>query len=74
MLSTVKEGKEYYFGCGEHGAIVRRQNGKLQYLELQGANGDNGFKELNYNVLKKRFKAKKPSTQVYKIKIAKHTY
>lgn len=59
VLSTVKEGKEYYFGCGEHAAIVRRQNGKLQYLELQGANGDNGFKELNYNVLKKRFKAKK---------------
>ena len=35
LLKKVEEGKEYYFVCGRHAAIVRRIDGALQYLELQ---------------------------------------
>ena len=34
-LKAVREGKEYYFECGSHAAIVRMINGDLQYLEMQ---------------------------------------
>ena len=34
-LKTVQEGKEYYFECGSHAAMVRMVNGDLQYLEMQ---------------------------------------
>lgn len=37
LLAKVEEGKEYYFVCGRHAAIVRRHEGVLQYLELQSA-------------------------------------
>jgi hypothetical protein len=57
VLQNVKEGKEYYFGCGAHGAVVRKINGELQYLELQMGK-ENGFKKLTKEELKKRFKAK----------------
>lgn len=64
VLSNVKEGKEYYFGCGSHGAVVRRKNGELQYLELQ-KNKENGFKHLNSEVLRERFLAHKSHTFGY---------
>ena len=34
-LKGVQEGKEYYFECGRHAAMVRMVNGDLQYLEMQ---------------------------------------
>lgn len=37
LLKNVVEGKEYYFITGRHASIVRRVDGKLQYLELQSA-------------------------------------
>lgn len=40
LLKEVVEGKEYYFAAGQHAAIVRKLNGKLQYLELQTENAD----------------------------------
>lgn len=55
LLLHVKEGKEYYFACAEHAAIVRKHNGILEYLELQDK--DNGFKPLHMGVLKTRFHA-----------------
>ena len=37
LLNRVEEGKEYYFITGRHASIVRKIDGKLQYLELQSA-------------------------------------
>ena len=61
LLKTTQMGKEYYFTCGSHAAIVRRTETGLEYLELQSAYS-NGFKPLNENVLKRRFAAKKSHT------------
>ena len=58
LLKQVVEGKEYYFTCAKHAAIVRKTGGKYQYLELQGTGVKNGWKELNSTVLKDRFGAK----------------
>ncbi len=58
LLKTVKEGREYYFTCGAHAAIVRKVESGFEYLELQSSSR-NGFKPLNTDVLKWRFGAKK---------------
>ena len=43
LLKRVQQGKEYWFACGRHAAIVRKNDdGILQYLELQSAN-DSGW-------------------------------
>ena len=50
-------GKEYYLGIGRHVAIVRKTaDGKFEYLELQ-TETQNGWHNLNVNVLKQRFAA-----------------
>lgn len=61
LLKSVKEGREYYFTCGAHAAIVRKVENGFEYLELQSANS-NGFKPLNTDILKWRFGAKKSHT------------
>jgi hypothetical protein len=58
LFKTVEEGKEYYFAIAEHAAVVRKVNGVMQYLELQSPL-ENGWKTLDDNVLKWRFKAKR---------------
>lgn len=58
LLKTIKEGREYYFTCGAHAAIVRKVESGFEYLELQSSSR-NGFKPLNTDVLKWRFGAKK---------------
>ena len=56
LLGTMRKGHQYYFGCGKHVAIVRVQNGKFQYLELQDADSAaNGWFELSQETLKSRF-------------------
>lgn len=35
VLAEVQEGREYYFECARHAAIVRKVGDELQYLELQ---------------------------------------
>lgn len=68
LLKQVEEGKEYYFSTGQHAAIVRREKGKLQYLELQEEK-DNGFKQFTTQTLKKRFNCKQSNTRYgYKLK------
>lgn len=57
LLKTVSEGKEYYFTCGAHAAIVRKIGTSYEYLELQSKNS-NGFKPLTNMALKQRFGAK----------------
>jgi hypothetical protein len=49
LLGKVEEGKEYYFVCGRHASIVRKENGTLQYLELQSAT-QSGWTNFNGNV------------------------
>lgn len=61
LLKTTQMGKEYYFTCGSHAAIVRRTETGFEYLELQSPYV-NGFKPLDGNVLKRRFAAKKSHT------------
>nr|DAS52309.1 MAG TPA: minor capsid protein [Caudoviricetes sp.] len=58
LLKTVEEEKEYYLSTGAHAAIIRKIKGNFEYLELQSAT-ENGFKKLDINILKKRFKCKK---------------
>ena len=57
LLDTVEDGKEYVFMTGRHASVVKRENGNLQYLELQSF-AQNGWKDLNDDVLRKRFKAR----------------
>ena len=54
LLSTLIPGKEYYLATGLHAAIVRKNNGKYEYLELQSSS-NNGWQELNDSVLATRF-------------------
>ena len=58
LLKEVKGKKMYYFTCGSHAAIVRKNNDKYEYLELQ-SRSDNGWKTLDNDALKKRFCAKR---------------
>lgn len=49
LLNQVEKGKEYYFVCGRHAAIVRRtEEDVLQYLELQSSRR-NGWIDFNSN-------------------------
>ena len=60
VLNNAKVGKEYYFACGSHAAVVRRLDAaRFQYLELQDDPAQNGFKDLTKDVLKVRFAAKR---------------
>lgn len=68
LLESVEDGKEYYFTAGQHAAVVRRTGDGLEYLELQSGEEDgNGWKELNKDVLKRRFGCKR-SHSTYGIK------
>jgi hypothetical protein len=49
LLSKVEEGMEYYFVCGRHASIVRKEKGILQYLELQSAT-KSGWTDFDGNV------------------------
>lgn len=62
----IKEGHEYRLVTGSHAAIIRKVNGKLQYLELQApVYRYNGWKDFGskkseiVSKLAKRFGAKK---------------
>lgn len=61
LLSNTMVGKEYYFTCGSHAAIIRKTDKGFEYLELQSSH-INGFKALDNNVLKERFGAKRSHT------------
>jgi hypothetical protein len=58
LLSKTIVGKEYYFACGSHAAIVRKTDKGFEYLELQSPYA-NGFKALDDNILRWRFGAKR---------------
>lgn len=61
LLQSIEDGKEYYFTCGRHAAIVRRNpyygmfsGNEYEYLELQHPSS-NGFKPLTDYELEHRF-------------------
>lgn len=58
LLEKVESGNEYYLAAGSHAAIIRKNEGRFEYLELQSRTL-NGFKPFNNIVLKERFKAQK---------------
>ena len=61
LFSKIVDGKEYYFSCGKHAAIVRKKEKGFEYLELQDVS-DKGFHPLTTSVLKERFKLQKSHT------------
>lgn len=61
LLKSVQVGREYYFSCGKHAAIIRKAKVGFEYLELQSATR-NGFKPLTTAVLKNRFGAQRSHT------------
>lgn len=62
LLQTIDDGKEYYFFCAKHAAMIKKNdNGEYMYLELQSA-VSNGWKAFNQKVLKSRFGAQKSHT------------
>lgn len=61
LTDTMETGKDYMLIIGKHGAIVRKTDDGLQYLELQSAK-DRGFKPLDGAELKRRFGCTKSHT------------
>lgn len=61
LLKTVVDGKEYYFTCARHAAIVRKTAAGFEYLELQSGI-QNGWKPLTTPELKRRFKGQRSHT------------
>lgn len=48
-MAQCEDGKQYWFYCGRHSAIVQKKGDKLQYLELQSS-VKNGWKDFDGNV------------------------
>jgi hypothetical protein len=63
ILKQLEKGKEYYLSVGRHAAIVRNNEGTVQYLELQSARS-NGWKDFGdvAQTLKTRFGCTASST------------
>lgn len=57
LIDTIPSGKEFYLATGQHAAIVRNNNGQMQYLELQHPSNGNGWHDLDDYVLMNRFGA-----------------
>lgn len=76
LLKKVEEGKEYYLAVGRHAAIVRKENGKLQYLELQSSY-QNGWMDFDGNpryTLCNRFGCSSSSRKVYGMSLDAHGF
>ena len=61
LLDTVQEGRQAYFTSGRHATVVRKQDGRLQYLELQSAD-KNGWHDFTDETLKHHFGCQKSHT------------
>ena len=63
LLEKVESGNEYYLATGEHAAIIRKNEGRFEFLELQSETL-NGFKPFNNIVLKERFNVQESNDAV----------
>lgn len=61
VLKDIPEKKEYILSIAKHVSIVKKEDGKYYYLELQSAK-ENGFKQLTQLGLKHRFGCQKSHT------------
>lgn len=61
LMAEMEQGKEYYFVCASHAAIVRKVASGYEYMELQSST-KNGWALLDKDVLKWRFGAKRSHT------------
>ena len=64
LFKQMEENKEYYYVGGRHAAIIKKEKGELQYLELQ-TRKENGFKPLTRYELKDRFGCKSSHSNKY---------
>ena len=62
LLKNVEPGKEYFFTCGKHAAIVRKSETGYDYLEMQSGYRENTWYALTDSELKRRFGAQKAHT------------
>ena len=70
LFGKVETGKEYYFGCARHAAVIRRGSSGIEYLELQSTT-DRGWHDLTDLALRYRFGAQRShSTYGYKIELS----
>lgn len=65
LLKYVEQGKQYYFTCGTHAAIIRKSKKNFEFIELQSAGKENGFQPLTEKKLIERFHAKKGNNEYY---------
>ena len=73
-LLKVEDGKEYYFAVAWYAAIVRKNNGILEYLELQSKKEDLGWHNLDNAELIKRFGFTKEILLILQIILLKLLY
>ena len=62
LLKDVEPGKQYFFTCGKHAAIVRKGASGIEYLELQGDVAHSGWFSLTDDELRYRFGCQRSHT------------
>ena len=77
LMAQMKDDKPYMLVTGKHASMVRRTEGKYQYLELQSAR-ENGWKDFTTygditKTLQKRFGCTKSRT-MYGTKLQQHSF
>ena len=58
LVKTMEPNKNYLLVVGGHASIVRKEDNKYEYLEMQSAS-ENGFQPLNVDTFRNRFGCKK---------------
>ena len=61
LMQNMIIGKKYYIGIGSHASVIRKTDTGYEYLELQSSE-KNGWKPLNDDVFKWRFRCKQRRT------------
>lgn len=65
LLKEMPEGKEHILMTGRHAAVVKKENGKLFYLEMQDKPSGNGWHQFDKTTLAQRFACKRSHTIKY---------
>lgn len=74
LITQMEDDKMYMLITGKHASIVRKVNGKAQYLELQSEiDGGNGWKPFHKDTLKRRFGCTRSKTS-HGIKLEQYSY
>lgn len=50
IIKGIEEGREYILRTGKHASVIRKINGKMEYLELQSS-GFNGWNRMEYSTI-----------------------